>query len=266
MAHSSNISISSTSSMPAIFVGHGSPLNAISDNAFTRAWESLGALFAPRAIVGISAHYHTRGLRINSTPTPRQIYDMSGFPRALYELAYQPKGDPALAERLSKILSPFGAQLEDSWGIDHGLWSVLCKMYKNADIPLVCLSVDLSASLESQLAIGRVLSVLRQEGVMILASGNIVHNLSLLEWGREDFGYPWALEFDRYIIKRTLERDAQGLLEFEKIDGARVCVPTLDHFLPFLIAFGASTPEDSINVFNRFYTCGVISMTSFVFA
>lgn len=251
--------------MPSIFVGHGSPMNAIADNALTQAWERLGEIFKPKAIVGISAHYHTQGIKIDASISPRQIYDMYGFPNELYELRFQPSGDEKLANKICEILKPFNATLDSSWGIDHGLWSVLCKMYKNAEIPLVAMSIDLNATLKEQLKIGEILSGLRDEGIMILASGNIVHNLAIMDYGREGYGFDFAKSFDEFIMQCILKRDFENLLAFRERAEAKKCCHTLEHFLPLLNAIGASKESDEITVFNQVYNYGSVSMTSYIF-
>ena len=183
------------SKMPVLFVGHGSPMNAIENNEFTRSWESLGqSLPRPACIVSVSAHWYTQGTRVMDAKNPRTIYDMYGFPDALYRVVYAAQGAPETARRAATMLTP-PAETDNSWGIDHGTWSVLCRMYPTADIPVFQLSVNARASMEEHEAIGRSLRALRDEGALIMGSGNVVHNLARVDWHTPG-GFQWAGEFD----------------------------------------------------------------------
>ncbi|MWV61298.1 4,5-DOPA dioxygenase extradiol [Helicobacter saguini] len=255
--------------MPVIFVGHGSPMNALQNNKATQGLENLGKFlrqkFAPKAILGISAHYASDGLFINDSKNLRQIYDMYGFPRELYEIEYHVSGSPEIAHVSANVLSDFNIKIDNSWGLDHGLWSVLLRIYPHANIPVVPLSIDMSKDLAWHFALGRALQPLREQGVLIMASGNIVHNLSLLAWEKENFGYEWAIEFDKKIKTSVLNRDFESVLNYQKFRGSDKSFFTLEHFIPLIYALGSSLQGDKIKVFNEIYNYGAISMTSYIF-
>lgn len=254
-----------TEKMPVLFVGHGTPMNAIEDNAFTAQWEKLSQRIPrPRAILAVSAHWFTRGTRVQSSPAPGMIYDMYGFPDALYRIVYGAPGAPELAQRTAALLGD-AAVLDDTWGFDHGAWSVLCRIYPKADIPVFQLSVDRGAAPGDHLALGRKLRALRGEGVLILGSGNIVHNLGRVNWDMAG-GYPWAGTFDRYIRDNVVDRNEENLLHFERSGvPAGLAFTGLDHFAPFLYALGASDETDAVQVFNDACVMGALSMTSYLF-
>jgi 4,5-DOPA dioxygenase extradiol len=254
-----------TDRMPMIFAGHGSPMSAIENNTFTAAWETIGKeLPRPKAILAISAHWFGSGLRVQPQEQPQQIYDMYGFPQALYDLKYTAKGNPALAETVLNMIQSRSVQPDDTWGIDHGTWAVLCKMYPHADIPIVQLSIDLDATPKELYQIGQELQPLRDQGILIFASGDVVHNLRLLDWNRED-GFDWADAFDQYIRDRILSHDDDAVINFMDFgDPARLSCPTPEHFYPLLYVLGASTQDDHIRVSNDARTMGSLSLTGFI--
>lgn len=251
--------------MPAIFVGHGSPMNAIENNEYTAGWAKIAQrMKTPLAILSVSAHWFTPGTRVTDSPAPKMIYDMYGFPDDLYRITYAAPGSPRFA-RLTKELIGDRAQIDNTWGLDHGTWSVLCRIYPKADIPVFQLSVDSRASVEDYMAIGRKLRVLRKEGVLILGSGNIVHNLARVNWNM-DGGYPWAEEFDDYIKSNILSRNDENVIHFEQAgSSASLAFTTLDHFAPLLYVLGASAETDHVHVFNDSCVLGALSMTSYLF-
>ena len=251
--------------MPTLFVGHGSPMNAIENNSFTKTWEEIGSsLPRPLAILSVSAHWYTHGLRVSDATQPELIYDMYGFPEDLYAVQYSASGSPRFAERTYELIGQ-GIRYDQSWGLDHGTWSVLCRMFPKADIPVFQLSVDRNAPAMEQYRIGQKLSALRDEGVLILGSGNVVHHLGLVNWEMEG-GYPWARGFNSYLIDRMQHRQFLDVLEFQRAgDCARRAVPTPDHFFPLLPVLGASQPEDRLTVFNDQCILGSLSMTGFLF-
>jgi 4,5-DOPA dioxygenase extradiol len=251
--------------MPVLFVGHGSPMNAIENNAFTKKWMEIGAsLPRPEVILAVSAHWTTEGTRITDSSHPRTVYDMYGFPKELYEVAYQPPGSPVHAAMAAELLG--GVMVDNTWGLDHGAWSVLARMYPNADIPVFQLSLDLRASRQDHFEMGRKLRPLRDRNVMILGSGNVVHNLARVNWDMED-GYSWAIAFDGHIRSQIEERNFASVLAYEEAgDSARLAFRTLEHFDPLLYVLGASTKEDHLSVFNDKCTMGSISMTGYIFA
>lgn len=251
--------------MPVLFVGHGSPMNAIEDNQFTREWEKLsGKIPRPKAILSISAHWYTKGTRVTDAVQPKTIYDMYGFPEELYQVKYQTEGSPELARQVKELIGE-KVVVDNSWGCDHGTWSVLCRIYPKADIPVLQLSVDAGADARTQFEIGRQLSSLREEGVLILGSGNIVHNLSKVNWGM-DGGYSWADEFDGYIRKNILDRKYEKVVNYKTAGkSSELAFFTPDHYYPLLYVLGASGQEDDIRVFNEACVLGSVSMTSYLF-
>lgn len=251
--------------MPVLFVGHGSPMNAIEDNGYSRAWIALGkTLPKPKAILSVSAHWFGRGTKVNDTPTPAMIYDMYGFPEELYQLKYPAPGSPDLAHRTRALIGDF-VTVDNNWGIDHGTWSVLNRIFPKADVPIVQLSVNAMLSPAEHYAIGQKLRPLRDEGVFVFASGNIVHNLSRVDWRMKD-GQPWAEEFDRYVHDAILSRAHEKVIAYDQFgEPAELSVPSMDHFAPLFYALGASDADDTIQVVNADCTLGSMSMTSYLF-
>jgi len=251
--------------MPALFIGHGSPMNAIEDNSFTKNWAKIANEFPrPEAILSISAHWYTNGSRICDELHPKTIYDMYGFPPELYNLKYNASGAPELAH-VTKSLISNNVQIDNSWGYDHGTWSVLCKMYPKADIPVFQLSVDSSASMEDHFRIGQEIRALREKGVLVFGSGNVVHNLAKVNWEMNG-GYPWADEFDDYIKNKIIQRQYQDVIRYEKAGKSSEQAFTMpDHFDPLLYVLGASDDSDKLSIFNDSCTMGSLSMTSYLF-
>lgn len=251
--------------MPALFVGHGSPMNAIEKNEFSEKWAQIGKqIKRPKAILAVSAHWYTKGTRITDASKPKTVYDMYGFPEALYRVVYQPDGSPLFAHKAESAINS-EVKIDNSWGIDHGTWSVLCWMYPEADIPVFQLSVDADASAESHFKIGRKLASLRKEGVMIFGSGNVVHNLSRVNWNMQN-GFSWASEFDGYIKDKVLAGQYDDVIGFEKAgQSAALAFHTPDHFYPLLYVLGASEKGDRLTVFNNSCTLGALSMTGYLF-
>lgn len=224
----------STEKMPVLFIGHGSPMNAIEDNEYTRKWSEIASLIPkPKAILSVSAHWYTNGTRIADAEKPQMVYDMYGFPEELYKVRYDVMGAPELARHTLELVGS-DAYIDNSWGVDHGTWSVLCKMYPVADIPVFQLSVDGKAPAKTHFRIGQDMSALRDEGVLILGSGNVVHNLCLVNWDMEG-GYPWAYEFDRYIKERIISKRFDDVIGYKNAGkSAESSVRTPDHFYPLL--------------------------------
>jgi 4,5-DOPA dioxygenase extradiol len=248
--------------MPVLFVGHGSPMNAIEDNEFTRAWRALGQeIPRPRAILAISAHWYTADTRVNTDEAPRQIYDMYGFPDKLYRKKYETHGAPEVAEQVRALLPE--ARIDNGWGIDHGTWSVLCHMYPDADIPVTQLSIDYNLPAEAHYRVGRSLAPLRESGVLILGSGNVVHDLRRVSWDMEG-GFPWAEDFDEYIHDRVLSDRPDDVVHFERAGrSAREAFPTPDHYYPLLYALGAREPGEGAQAFCKKRVLGSVSMTGY---
>ena len=249
--------------MPVLFAGHGSPMSAIENNADTKSWQALGQqLPKPRAILSISAHWYTDGSRIQTSPDPKQIYDMYGFPQELYQIHYEPKSSVSTADRVLELLG--NATVNNSWGIDHGIWAVLSNMFPEADVPVVMVSTDTTASAAEQFAAGQKLAQLRSEGALILASGNIVHNLGMVDW-ENDHGYPWADAFDQTMQDAVKAHDFATPIQYEKLPDAGKAVPTSEHYNPFLAALGAANKQDKVTIFNDYRELGSMSMTSYLF-
>ncbi|MDO5650393.1 MAG: 4,5-DOPA dioxygenase extradiol [Gallicola sp.] len=248
--------------MPVIFVGHGSPMNALGENIYTRAWESFSKKFPkPRAILSISAHWYTKGSYLTAQEFPPQIYDFYGFPQELYDIKYQVKGDKDLVERVNALVE--GAHPVEEHGIDHGTWCPLRFFYPKADVPVIQLSVNGYANAKEIIEIGRSLKSLRDEGILLFASGNIVHNLRLIDWGFKG-GFDWAHEFDGAIKEAIINRDLNTLENYEDMGESAVkSYASKEHFLPLLYAFGATDEKDSVKVFSEVFEMGAVSMTSY---
>ena len=253
-----------TTRMPALFAGHGSPMNAIEENRFSKGWEEVGRrLLKPKAILAVSAHWYTHGLWTNDAARPEQVYDMYGFPQALYDLAYPAPGDPALAHELVDLLGG-EARIDNSWGIDHGTWSVLHRMFPEADVPVVQLSVDGDRKPAGHLELGRRIAALRDEGVMVFGSGNVVHNLGMVDWSSDD-GTEWNKRFDSQIHSAIERRDFDAVADWRRLEGADLAVPTPEHFLPLLTILGATSDDDVMETFSEGYTLGSMAMTGYLF-
>lgn len=250
--------------MPVIFAGHGSPMNAIENNQFTKQWAQWGReLPRPQAILCVSAHWYVNGDRVNDSGNPNIIYDMFGFPRALYELQYPAKGSPQTAQKVLELLSP-KAVADNGWGIDHGSWSVLCKIYPQADIPVLQLSVNRDLSPAQCYENGKKLAALRDSGVLILASGNVVHNLSRVNWNMENEGYDWAYDFDSTIKDAVLSGDVEKVINYKKCANWDKAVNYPDHYMPLLYALGAADGADKVTVYNNECVLGALSMISYI--
>ena len=246
--------------MPVLFVGHGSPMNAIEGTAYSDEWKNLAQTIPrPQAIVCISAHWETAGTVVSTSPVQETIYDFYGFPEELYKADYTVAGDPVRAGGVLKLLEEYGAEEDPYRGLDHGAWSVLIQMYPEKDISVFQVSLDQRQDNAFFIELGKRLSVLREQGVLILCSGNIVHNLRQVRWSGGTL--PQAEAFQSTIIKSLQERDIDGLLHYEKHgDVAQFAVPTREHYLPFLVALGASYDTDTLTIVNDSIDLGSISM------
>jgi 4,5-DOPA dioxygenase extradiol len=254
-----------TQKAPALFIGHGSPMNAIEDTPSSRGWREIAARFAkPRAIVCVSAHWLTEGVRVTANAAPRTIHDFGGFPPELFAVQYPAPGDPALAREIAARLSAFGAETDESWGLDHGTWSVLVHMYPDADVPVLQVSLDARRPPEQHYAIGQALAPLRDENVAIIGSGDIVHNLRAF-FGRGGSDTSTAdRAFDDEIVAAIESGDHQAVLNYRAHPHAAQAAPDWDHFFPLFYALGARGEGESAHVFNRDFFPG-ISMTSIAF-
>lgn len=253
--------------MPTLFVGHGSPMMALEHTEITNTFKTIGQKIikeygTPKAILAISAHWYADGTYIQSGMNPKQIYDMYGFTQELYEVVYPAKGDSNLTKEVQKLLGN-SVSINDTWGIDHGMWTVLVHMFPNASIPVVQLSINKYVSPKEMYQLGTKLQILRNEGYLIMGSGNIVHNLRLLEW-ENPAGTVATIEFDQYISKAVLENDVDTVVNYTTHPHASYAVPTPDHYLPLIYIMGASEGAKP-TVFNQSYNSGSLSMTGFIF-
>ena len=251
--------------MPAIFFGHGNPMNAVSSNAYTEAWRRIGEQTArPKAILSISAHWYVPGTGVTVSTAPRTIHDFGGFPPELYQVQYPAPGEPALARRVQNLLAPLDVTLDDSWGLDHGTWSVLKHVYPAADIPVVQLSIDETKPASFHFDIGRKLAPLRDEGVLIVGSGNIVHNLHTYAWGRHSRDpYDWAVRFESAARDVMLAGEFTPLVNYETLGrDALLSIPTPDHYLPLLYVLACHQKGESIRFPVEGVDGGSISMLS----
>ena len=254
------------SSMPAAFIGHGSPMNTLEINRYTSAWREFGATLArPRAILCVSAHWFVNATIVTAMESPRTIHDFYGFPKELFEVQYPAPGSPAVAQEVADALAALWCGLDtDSWGLDHGTWSVLAHLWPEADVPVVQLSIDTQKSIDEHIAIGRSLAPLRHEGVLILGSGNVVHNLSLIDWSDTDGGATWAHVFDD-ATREIMTSDPAQLGSVLTLPEARAAVPSPDHFLPLAYIAGIADAADApVRTLIDGYTYGSLSMTSYV--
>ena len=251
--------------MPVLFIGHGSPMNAIEDNEYSRTWRSIAEKIPkPEAILSISAHWFTKGTKVMNEEEPKTIYDMYGFPKELYEVIYNSPGSPNIA-KVSKDLISKETEYDNSWGIDHGTWSVLVHMYPNRDIPVFQISIDANAPPETHYKIGKELRPLREKGVLIFGTGNVVHNLRLVDWHKGSKGFDWAYEFDDYIHENIETKNHNNIIKYNELgEIAKLAVPSPDHFYPLLYTLGASDEEDKVSVFNKSCELGSLTMTSYL--
>ncbi|WP_216922974.1 4,5-DOPA dioxygenase extradiol [Synechococcus sp. CCAP 1479/9] len=245
---------------PALFIGHGSPMNAIEANRFTRAWaERFAALPRPQAILCVSAHWETDGPKVTAMERPRTIHDFGGFPAELFAVDYPAPGSPALAEHLQQLVPEIN--LDHTWGLDHGAWSVLRPMLPAADLPVVQLSLDRRRSPREHPLLAQRLRPLRQEGVLVLGSGNLVHNLGRILW--EDRAHGWAEAFDQLLAERISSGSLEDLLDPLALSpDAGLSLPSLEHYLPLLYVLGVRDPGEPIGFFNTEVTLGAIAMRS----
>jgi 4,5-DOPA dioxygenase extradiol len=252
----------SDATLPALFVGHGSPMNAIEDNEFNRAWaEASRALPRPKAILCISAHWETAGTRVTGMHRPRTIHDFGGFPRALFEFAYPAPGSPGLARLTQAAAQKTRVELDEAWGLDHGTWSVLCRMFPQADIPVVQLSLDRAQPPAFHYALGKELRALRDRGVLIVGSGNIVHNLRAVVW--QDMAFDWAVAFDERIKGLIESGDHAAIVDYPRLGpAARLAAPTAEHYLPLLYILALQDQGEGARFFAERVTYGSLSMRS----
>ncbi len=253
--------------MPVLFVGHGSPMNGIEDNVFSQYWQQLGSeIPKPSAVLVISAHWLTRGTRITAMEFPKTIHDFGGFPRALYEVQYPAPGDQELASEVRGLVATTLVEEDHEWGLDHGAWTIIRHMYPQADIPVLQLSIDLTREPRYHYELAAELMALRSRGVLILGSGNMVHNLRMVAWDQLDkpgFGYDWALQVNDTFKQLIREGDHDRLVRWEELGAeTRLAIPTPEHFLPLLYTLGLKQKGDAVSFFNDQAVGGSLTMTS----
>jgi len=251
--------------MPAVFFGHGSPMNTLDRNQYTEAWRRIGASIpTPKAILCVSAHWYTEGTAVTAMSRPKTIHDFYGFPQALFDVRYPAPGEPKLASRVRELLEPLDVGLDESWGLDHGTWSVLKHAYPEADVPVVQLSIDGTQPARFHYETGRRLAPLRDEGVLIAGSGNVVHNLRMMKRAGGQ-AFDWAVRFNERIREALVARDHDTLIDFEKLgQDARLSVPTPEHYLPLLYVAALQGDDDTMSLAVDGYDLGSISMLTAV--
>ncbi len=256
-----------TPRMPVLFIGHGSPMNAIEENEFVQGWRNIGkTLPHPKAILCISAHWETRGTFVTAMPKPKTIHDFGGFPKALYEVEYPAPGSPELAVETKHIIKKTTLGLDEKWGLDHGSWSVIRRMYPNADIPVIEMSLDYGQSPQYHYDLAKELSSLRNKGVLIIGSGNMVHNLRMVAWDKmnePEYGFDWAIQANDKFKTMIQSGDFKSLTNYTALGReVQLAVPTPDHFLPLLYALALKEEHESVSFFNDKPVMGSLTMTS----
>ena len=252
--------------MPVLFIGHGSPMNGIEHNEFSDSWAKLAKeIPLPKAILVISAHWLSRGTKITAMDFPETIHDFGGFPKELFEVQYPAPGNPELARETAAIIQSVEVELTHDWGLDHGAWSVIRNMYPDATIPVLQLSIDYTKGPQFHYELAKELSSLRSKGVLIMGSGNMVHNLRMISFDRMDkeFGFDWAIEMNDIFKKHINSRNHQALVNYESLgSGAKLAIPTPDHYYPLLYSLGLQNKKDEAAIFNDKLMAGSLTMTS----
>ena len=260
-------SAESTMRMPVLFVGHGSPMNAITENEFVEAWRGLGkSLPKPKAILCISAHWETRGTLVTAMAKPTTIHDFGGFPKELFDVQYPAPGSPDLAHQTKQIVSKTEVGLDEKWGLDHGAWSVIRNIYPQADIPVIEMSLDYNQSPQYHYELAKELSPLREKGVLIIGSGNIVHNLGLVAWDKvnePEYGYDWAIQANDIFKRLILDNKHKELINYSSLGKeVQLAIPTPEHYLPLIYALALKQENESVSLFNDKPVMGSLTMTS----
>lgn len=253
--------------MPALFMGHGSPMNGIETNDFTKTWQELGKeIPLPAAVLCISAHWLTDSTKITAMNQPRTIHDFGGFPKALFEVNYPAPGNPTLAVDTTALIKSTHVGLDHDWGLDHGTWTVVRQMYPQANIPVLQLSIDYAKPAAYHYALAKELASLRKKGVLIIGSGNMVHNLRMIAWDKAsqpEYGYDWALELDQKFKEHIVKGDHQPLINYQSLGaGTRYAIPTPDHYYPLLYTLGVQSENEPVSIFNDKAIMGSLTMTS----
>ena len=254
------------STMPVLFVGHGSPMNGIEDNDFSRYWKKLaGEIEKPKAVLCISAHWLTNGTFVTAMDQPKTIHDFGGFPKELFAVEYPAPGNPTLAQETAGLITSTSVGLDHDWGLDHGTWTIVRHMYPEADVPVLQLSIDYAKPASHHYALALQLQALRKKGVLIIGSGNMVHNLGMIAWDHlnDTYGYDWALEMNDIFKKKILERDHSALMNYQSLStAAKLAIPTPDHYYPLLYALALQGEKENVQFFNDTAMAGSLTMTS----
>lgn len=252
--------------MPVLFIGHGSPMNGILDTEFSRRWKKMASeIPVPKAVLVVSAHWFTQGTRITAMDFPTTIHDFGGFPEALYKVQYPAPGDPQLAKETADLIHSTKVELDHDWGLDHGAWTIIRHMYPDAQIPVLQLSMDHTKGAQYHYDLAKELYSLRKKGVLIIGSGNMVHNLRMLAWDKLDdpFGYDWALEMNEQFKTLITNGEHDRLIHYQKLGrSALLAIPTPEHYLPLLYTLGLRTVQDPVSFFNDKPMAGSLTMTS----
>ncbi len=256
--------------MPILFIGHGSPMNGIENNAFSEQWaKTASEINPPKAIIVISAHWLTNGTFITAMDKPKTIHDFGGFPDELFAVQYPAPGDPLLAQETRQLIQSTNVGLDHEWGLDHGAWTVVRKMYPDASIPVLQLSIDYSKPAAYHYALAKELSALRKKGVLIIGSGNMIHNLRMVAWDKMDvpnYGYDWAIEMHELFRTKISAGDHQALISYESLSkSARLAIPTPDHYFPLMYILGLQEKNETPVLFNDQLVAGSLNMTSVKF-
>lgn len=254
--------------MPLLFVGHGSPMNAIEDNEFSQRWLAMGKeIPQPKAVLCISAHWLTRGTHVTAMEHPETIHDFGGFPKALFDVQYPAPGNPALAAEVKELIKSTDVGLNHDWGLDHGTWSITKQMFPKATIPVLQLSIDYAKPAQYHFDLAKELSALRKKGVLIIGSGNMVHNLGMVAWDKinePEYGFDWAHEMNAVFKKNISELNFSPLINYESLGAAaKLAIPTPDHYYPMIYSLGLIEKNDDVSFFNDKAVGGSLTMTSF---
>lgn len=250
--------------MPVLFVGHGSPMNGIEETDFSREWRNIGGkIDTPSAVLCISAHWLTRGTHVTAMESPKTIHDFGGFPQALYEVEYPAPGSPELAAEVKNVIKSTDVGLDHEWGLDHGCWVVAKEMFPEAEIPVLQLSIDYYRPGAYHYELAKQLASLRKKGVLILGSGNMVHNLRMIGWDMPETGFDWAEEMNMLFKKHITEKNHESLINYESMGhAAKLAIPTPDHYYPLLYTLGLQEKNEDISIFNDKAVMGSVTMTS----
>ncbi len=253
--------------MPVLFLGHGSPMNAIEENEFVLGFKKIAqTLPQPQAILCISAHWFTKGTKVTAMEMPKTIHDFGGFPKALFDVQYPAKGSPELAKLTQQILHPTSVNLDNDWGLDHGAWSVIKHLYPEANIPVIQLSIDYTQPAQYHFDLAKQLQSLRYKGVLIIGSGNIVHNLRLVDFAnfnKDNYGFDWAIEAREFVNKKLIDGDYASLINYTNQSKAlQLAIPSPDHYLPLIYTLALQDKSDNLTLFNDKLLAGSLSMTS----